>query len=244
MEIVIYLCRLFTAVDGCGWMRRWAKCNLHKMKFRNSVTLRKLFGNWNSCRHLAPPPRSLSLSFFQPPCPVQRTFHVQCDAVDGNLHCVRSMWNAMRYLYTYEYIYIYYLLNRMKTESKTKQNIVSNVEAKNFMYMYRMYVCGIRMHRYCMQSWFAYRKCPNGHHVVVDTVINNKILCTLYIQLKSVTRTVANKMMKANIQCFHTNSINECAGNERRHRQISTYVNFIHIFSYLSLSLRNSMEFV
>lgn len=40
---------------------------------------------------------------------VQWTFHVECDAVDENLHCVRSMWNA-----------IYYLLNRMKQRKKNK----------------------------------------------------------------------------------------------------------------------------
>lgn len=58
---------------------------------------------------------------------VQWTFHVKCDAVDENLHCVRFMWNA-----------IYYLLNRMKQrkknrtkQNKTEHNIVSNVEAKS-----------------------------------------------------------------------------------------------------------------
>lgn len=132
MEIVIYLCGLFTAVDGCGWMRWCAKCNLHKMKFRKS--LRKLFeihaGIWHDVRSLSLPLSRDPLRPMDIPCGMRCCWWKFTFG-----ECVCSMWNALRY--------IYYLLNR--TKQKEKQNTVSNFEAR----ISAMYA----VNRCCMRNW-------------------------------------------------------------------------------------------
>lgn len=118
------------------YRRRWlrldalvcAKCNLHKMKFRNLVSSAKMV--WDACRHLALCTLTLSLTLLIAR-PLVWATDVKCDAVDENLHCVRSSACGTQYIL---FIESNETEKKNKTkQNRTKQNIVSNIEAKNFV---------------------------------------------------------------------------------------------------------------
>lgn len=122
MEIVIYLCRLFTAVDGCGWMRWCAKCNLHKMKFRNSVSLREWFGDL--CWNLAPYfPLPLSMFQIAPSLPPSLSLFLLssiCLSSDSVSRPSAAVLMKIYIVFGMECNILYYLSNQMK--QKEKQN--------------------------------------------------------------------------------------------------------------------------
>lgn len=134
MEIVIYLCRLFTAVDGCGWMRWCAKCNLHKMKFRNSVSLRKFC--WG-----------FVLAF----SPSRFLFGVGVCSMDIPCWMRCCWWKFTLCALHVECDILFIKSNETEKEkqNKTQHNIVSNVEAKS---------CDA-----CVSEWVMCMRCTMPH---------------------------------------------------------------------------------